>query len=49
MKKLIDIKHLDVGMFLEADVVREEKDGEERASWYRSTASRLARVPSGLG
>ena len=30
MKKLIEIKHLDVGMFLEAEVVREEKEGEEQ-------------------
>lgn len=30
MKKLIEIKHLDVGMFLEAEVIREEKEGEEQ-------------------
>lgn len=30
MKKLIEIKHLDVGMFLEAEVVCEELEGEEQ-------------------
>ncbi len=54
MKKLIDIKHLDVGMFLEAEVVREERDGEEqrflvpRNAIQASKSSKRARLTGSM-